>query len=708
MDNFENTDHFGEVAVIGMAARFPGASNTDRFWENLCSGVEAITFFTQEELESSGIARELYENPNYVKAKGMLADADRFDASFFGFNPREAELMDPQHRIFLECVWEALETAGYDPSRYKGRIGLFAGCGMNTYIFSILSNPAVMDLVGGFQVMIANDKDFLPTIASYKLNLTGPSVNVQTACSTSLVAVHLAYQSLLSGECDIALAGGVSISFPSRSGYLYQEGDIHSPDGHCRAFDAKAKGTLDGEGAGIVVLKRLNNAIADKDRLLAIIKGSSINNDGSAKVGYTAPSEEGQAQVIAETLELAGVEPEQIGYIEAHGTGTALGDPIEVAALTQAFRAKTSKNGFCALGSVKTNIGHLGAAAGVAGLIKTVLSLQHQKIAPTLHFEQANPAIDFVHSPFYVNNTLLDWKSTNGVRRAGVSSFGIGGTNAHVLLEEAPPAERSAESRPWQLLLLSARTDEALDQVSTNLVEHLRNTSAVNLPDVAYTLQTGRKRFACRRMVACQNLEDGVSALGTKDPERVLTRVSDAEDLSVIFMFPGGGAQYLNMGLDLYRNEPLFCEEIDRCAELLQPILGLDVRKVIYPAADELEEMKIRIKQSDVALPALFAVEYAMAKLFISWGIIPHAMIGHSLGEYAAAALAGVFSLADALAIVALRGKLYAQLPRGAMLSVSSSESNLRELLSEDLSIAAINGPAQCVVSGTRGTLQDG
>jgi len=700
MDSFENLDHLGEVAVIGMAGRFPGAKDVDQFWTNLCSSVESISFFTNEDMEASGIARELYENPKYVKAKGWLEDSDQFDAPFFGLNPREAEIMDPQQRIFLECAWEALENAGYDSSRYKGRIGVFAGCGMNTYIFNILSNPAVMELVGGFQIMIANDKDFLPTIASYKLNLTGPSVNVQSACSTSLVAVHLACQSLLNGECDIALAGGVSMSCPPRSGYLYNEGDIHSPDGHCRAFDAKAQGTLDGEGVGIVVLKRLKPSLADRDRLCAVIKGSSINNDGSAKAGYTAPSQDGQAQVIAETLELAGVEPEQVSYIEAHGTGTALGDPIEVAALTQAFRAKTRKEHFCAIGSVKTNIGHLGAASGIAGFIKTVLCLQHRKIPPTLHFDQANPATDFVHSPFYVNKGLLEWRATNGARRAGVSSFGIGGTNAHVILEEAPVPARCAESRPWQLLLFSGRTEEALNQISSNLVKHLRNNTALNFPDVAYTLQTGRKRFSWRRSVVCQKVDDGIFALDKPDTERVLTRVSEADELPVVFMFPGGGAQYLNMGLDLYRHEAVFRQEIDRCTEFLQPILGLDIRNVIYPKPEESEDMGLQIRKSHLALPALFAVEYAMAKLFMSWGIYPSAMIGHSLGEYAAATLAGVFSLEDALSLVALRGKLYAQLPPGAMVSVSEAESEVRKFLGEDLSVAAINGPSQCVVSG--------
>ena len=699
MSHINKSDSFEEIAVIGMAARFPGARDVDEFWENLSLGVESISFFTDEEMETSGITRELYQNPNYVKAKGMMEKVDMFDASFFGFSPREAEIMDPQQRFFLECAWEALETAGYDPGTYKGRIGVFAGCGMNTYVFNVLSSAAVMDMVGPFQVMIANDKDFLPTIVSYKLNLKGPSVNVQTACSTSLVAIHLACQSLLNGECDIALAGGVSISSPQRHGYLYIEGDIHSPDGHCRAFDAKAKGTLDGDGVGLVVLKRLESAVEDRDRLCAIIKGSGINNDGSNKVGYTAPSEDGQALVIAETLALAGIEPEEIGYVEGHGTGTLLGDPIEVAALTQVFRSKTPRKNFCALGSLKSNVGHLGSAAGVAGLIKAVLCLQHRKIPPTLHFEQPNPAIDLASSPFFVNNKLIDWPADHVPRRAAVSSFGIGGTNAHAVLEEAVSGENSARSRPWQLLLLSARTAAALEQISANLVAHLQKSNAASFPDIAYTQQIGRKRFDCRRAVVCQNAEDAIASLARNDAEQVLTVQSDADSAAVVFMFPGGGAQYLNMGLDLYRDEPVFREEIDLCAELLQPMLDCDIREAIFSLPSESATNKL--KQTDFGLPALFAVEYAMAKLWMTWGIHASAMIGHSLGEYAAACLAGVFSLPDALALVAFRGRLFAPLPPGGMLSVSLAEDELRPLISEDLSVAAINGPSRCVVSGS-------
>ena len=693
------SDYFGEIAIIGMAGRFPGAKDIDQYWENLRAGKECITFFTDEELSAAGVRADLLNNSSYVKAKGMMEGTELFDASYFGINPREAELMDPQHRLFLECAVEALENAGYDPERYSDRIGVFAGAGMNTYIVNLLSNRELIEMVGGFQVMITNDKDYVPTLVSYKLNLRGPSVNVQTACSTALVAVHLACQSLLQGECDMALAGATSLAFPQKGGYMYTEGGIHSPDGHCRAFDAQAKGTLDGEGVGIVVLKRLEQALADSDSIHAVIRGSSINNDGSAKVGYTAPSETGQAQVIAESLALAGVEPESVSYIETHGTGTALGDPIEVAALNDVFRARTDRKNFCAIGSVKTNIGHLGAAAGIAGLIKTVLAFEHELIPPSLHYESPNPAIDFANSPFYVNRELMEWKPNGTRRSAGVSSFGIGGTNAHLVLEESPPPPAPSPSRPWQLLLLSAQTEDALERMSDNLAARLEADHELNLADVAFTLQTGRRLFPYRRMLVCRDTAEAAAALGTRDPVSVFTRFNESPRRPV-FMFPGGGAQYVNMGLGLYRDEPIYRHEIDRCAELLKPMLGYDPREVMYPAEGHEEEASQKLEQVAVALPALFITEYATARLWMSWGVRPAAMIGHSLGEYVAACLAGVFTLQEVLELVVVRGRLFAQLPDGEMLSVALPENELRSLLNQKLSIAAINGQAQCVVSG--------
>jgi acyl transferase domain-containing protein/acyl carrier protein len=710
MNNSTTFDHKSglEIAIIGMSGRFPGARNIDEFWRNLRDGVESISFFTDQELESSGINPVLLNNPNYVKAKGVLQDIELFDASFFGFNPREAEIMDPQHRIFLECAWEALEGAGYDPEKYKGLIGVYAGVHMNSYLLNNLySNRDLIESVGDFETMIGNDKDFVTTRVSYKLGLKGPSVVVQTACSTSLVAVCLACQCLLSGECDIALAGGASINAPQKGGYLYYEGGIPSRDGHCRAFDVKAQGTVWGDGVGIVVLKRLGEALADGDCIHAVIKGSAINNDGSFKVGYTAPRLEGQAMAIRSAQIMSEVDPETITYIETHGTGTSLGDPIEIAALTQAFRASTQKKGFCAIGSVKTNVGHMEQAAGVASLIKTVLALRNKMIPPILHFEKPNPKIDFASSPFYVNAKLSEWKADGFPRRAGVSSFGVGGTNAHVVLEEAPIVEASGKSRPWQLLLLSAQTSTALDKMTTNLVEHLKQHPHLNLADVAYTLNKGRKAFDYRRMIVCQSLNDVVTTLETLDPERVLTSFQEPINRDIVFMFSGQGAQYVNMGLELYRTESQFQEEVDRCSEILKTHLSLDLRDILYPDEKDVEKASQKLKKTLIIQPALFVIEYALAKLWQSWGVHPTALVGHSIGEYVAACLAGVFSLEDALALVATRGRLMQELPGGSMLAVPLSEKEIQPFLNRKLSLSAINSPSFCVVSGEKEAVQN-
>lgn len=702
MDSATNYDALEGIAIIGMAGRFPGAKNITQFWQNLCDGVESISTFTDEELAAANIDPALIGNPNYVKAGAILEDVDLFDAAFFGFNPKEAEMTDPQHRLFLECAWEALENAGYDSQRCD-RVGVYGGASLNNYL-SFNLNRDQIGSANSFQKLIGNDKDFLTTRVSYKLNLTGPSLTIQTACSTSLVATSLACQSLLNYQCDMALAGGVSIRVPQKTGYLYQEGGILSPNGHCRAFDAKARGTIIGNGVGVVVLKRLADAIADGDCIYAVIKGTAINNDGSGKVGYTAPSVNGQAEAIAQSLNLAGVEPETINYIEAHGTGTALGDPIEITALSNVFRAWTEKKGFCAIGSVKTNIGHLDAAAGITGLIKTVLSLKHQLIPPSLNFEQPNPEIDFANSPFYVNTKLTEWNATSTPRRAGVSSLGIGGTNAHVVLEEAPTLPQASSSRPWQLLMLSAKTDSALQTATQNLAKHLRQHPELNLADVAYTLQVGRREFDRRRIVVCHNSEDAATALETLDPQRVLTHCQEPIR-SIAFLFPGQGSQYANMGRELYETEAIFREQVDRCSHLLQPYLGLDLRSLLYPSESETHQAAAEMKQTYLAQPALFAIEYAMAQLWISWGISPQAMLGHSIGEYVAACLAGIMSVEDALALVAIRGRLMQQLPTGAMLAVSLSEAEVVKTLhetslNEKLSLAASNAPNLCVISG--------
>jgi acyl transferase domain-containing protein/acyl carrier protein len=708
--NISNSIDRHSVAIIGMAGRFPGAGNIEEFWRNLCDGVESISFFTEEELKSAGEASSVLKDPHYVGARGILEGVELFDASFFGFYPREAQLLDPQHRLFLECAWEALEDAGYVTESYEGSVGVFGGAGINSYLLSILSqNPEGLSAAEWYQLAIGNYSDFLTTRVSYKLNLRGPSLNIQTACSTSLVAVHVACRSLLGRQCDMALAGGVAIGLPQKRGYLFQEGMILSPDGHCRTFDAKAQGTVPGNGVGIVVLKRLADAVAERDHIYAVIKGSAVNNDGSLRVGFTAPGVAGQAEVIATAHEIAGIDPETITYIEAHGTGTSLGDPIEIAALTQVFGEKTETKGFCAIGSVKTNLGHLDAAAGVTGLIKTALALDRGMIPPSLNFERPNPKIDFSGGPFYVNTRLSEWKAGDAPRRAGVSSFGIGGSNAHVVLEEAPAIESSARSRHWQLLALSAKTDSALETATARLAAHLKRHADLDLPeldlaDVAYTLQIGRKAFAHRRILVCQTLEDAWNALENRDPKRVFSAsVACETDYSpVVFMFSGQGAQYVDMGFDLYQAEPTFREAIDYCSESLKPHLDLDLRDLLYPTSESVEEAARQLSQTRVTQPALFAIEYALAKLWMEWGIRPQAMIGHSVGEYVATCLAGVCSLEDAVRLVAARGRLMQGAPEGAMLSVRLEERAARDLLGGKLSMAAVNGPASCVVSGSR------
>ncbi|HUQ34164.1 MAG TPA: SDR family oxidoreductase [Pyrinomonadaceae bacterium] len=692
------------IAVIGLSGRFPGAADADAFWRNLRDGVESIAFFTDEELLAAGVDASALTDPEYVRADGALDDIDLFDAAFFGFNPREAESLDPQQRFFLECSWEALEQAGYDPESYPGLIGVYAGAGTSTYRNNLYSNSDFVNLVGAFQIALGNNKDHLTTQVSYKLNLKGPSVAVQTACSTSLVAVGLACQNLLNYECDMALAGGVSIGVPQRAGYYFEAGGIGSPDGHCRAFDAEAQGTVGGSGVGVVVLKRLADALSDGDHIHAVIKGAAINNDGSLKVGYTAPSVDGQAKVIAMAHALAGINPETIGYVEAHGTGTPLGDPIEIAALSQAFGAGTNRKGFCAVGSVKTNIGHLDAAAGVAGLIKTILALNHKMLPPSLHFTRPNPNIDFDNSPFYVNTSLREWpENTSSPRRAGVSSFGIGGTNAHVVIEEAPPVDAVAEvsSKDEHLLIISARSETALETATANLAAHLKERPQLNLADVAYTLQTGRRAFTHRRALRCRDLEDAAQALASLDESRVLTEAgAGGTRRPVAFMFSGQGEQHVFMGLSAYHDEPVFRQAIDLCSEILAPHLGFDLRSLLYPKDEQKEEAELQLRQTAVAQPALFAIEYALSKWWLEMGVRPDAMIGHSLGEYVAACLAGVFSLEDALKLVAARGRLMQELPAGAMLAVPLSEASLRPFLNGQLSLAAVNGPQLCVLSG--------
>ena len=706
------------VAVIGMAGRFPAANDVAGYWRKICNGVECIVLHPEEDLLASGVDPVLLADPRYVRISGFLEGSDCFDAAFFGYTPREAELIDPQQRVFLETAWTALENAGYAPDNCPGAVGVFAGQSFSAYFVErVRPNRELMRAVGGLQALIGNDKDYLPTRVSYKLNLKGPSVAVQTACSTSLVAVHLATQSLLAGECDMALAGGVSIHGFGKHGYLHVEGGIMSPDGHCRAFDARAQGTAAGDGVAVVVLKRVTDALEDGDTVYAVIRGSAINNDGSGKIGFTAPSVDAQAAVIAEAMAVGDIDPDTVGCIEAHGTATPLGDPIEVAALTRAFGPVRGRC-YCALASVKTNVGHLDAAAGVAGLIKVTLALKHGLIPPSLHFETPNPNIDFASGPFYVNTRLKEWRTGGKPRRAGVSSFGIGGTNAHVVLEEPPPAELPRaphSSRPWQVGVLSARTREALEGATSNLAAHLDSSAdpglvaaggsglaaadeSSYLADVAYTLQVGRSRLPHRRAAVLGSVADAAAVFGEPDSERLLTGLAERER-PVAFLFPGQGTQYPVMAAWLYEAEPVFREEFDRCADLLRTHLDTPLQELVYPG--EIEDPALRLERTGSAQPALFAVEYALARLFWSeWGIAPWAMLGHSLGEYVAACLAGVFTLEDALALVCARGRLVERLPRGVMLGVTLSEEEVAAHVGPDIALAAVNAPSACTLSG--------
>ena len=717
-----------DVAIIAMTGRFPGAPSVEQLWRNLRAGVESVRFFTDDELAAAGVDAELAADPRYVKAGAILDGIDLFDAGLFGISPREAEVTDPQHRIFLECAWEALERAGYDSSTYPGRIGVFAGANLSTYLLRLYADPEARASVNMLQAILGNDKDSLTTLASYKLNLRGPSVAVQTFCSTSLVAVHMACRSLRGGECDMALAGGVRIVVPDHQGYLYEPGGLAPADGHSRSFDAKATGSILGHGAGIVCLKRLAESLADGDPVLAVIKGSAINNDGSLKAGYTAPSVNGQAEAIAAAFADAGVTPDSVSYLEAHGSATGLGDPIELAALTKAFRRSTGRQGYCPIGSVKSNFGHLDRAAGVTGLIKTVLALEHGELPPSINFDEPNPQIDFSASPFFVNTTLRPWERGETPRRAAVNSLGMGGTNVHVVVEEAPLALPSAApSRPWQLLVLSAKTPSALQAATANLrawLDERPGLDAAGLGDAAYTLGVGRRALPYRRALVCRDAAEAAAALADGGPARFATGDRGERQRPVVFAFSGLGGHYAGMGRGLYAGEPVFRETVDRCAALLEPLLGVDLRQLLYPAggdaagetgdsaaqpAIDLRRMLRRaagtesgwLDDTRLIQPALFVVEYALAQLLMAWGIRPQAVLGYSLGEYAAATIAGVLSLKDALALVAGRARLIAELPAGAMLAVGLAAEELQPLLGEELSLAAINGPEQSVAAGS-------
>jgi phthiocerol/phenolphthiocerol synthesis type-I polyketide synthase E len=690
------SDH--HIAIIGVACRLPGARDASEFWRNLLDGVESLTTFTDEELIASGVDPGLVRSPQYVKSRGIIGGADAFDAGFFGFTPREAELLDPQQRVFLECAWHALEDGGYVPGRTDARIAVYGGVGTNWHLGDISDHPDVRKFSSPASVVTSNDKDYVTTRVSYKLGLTGPSVNVQSACSTSLVAAVLGMNSLHAYQCDMVLAGGATIEMPEKKGYLYQEGGMESPDGRCRPFDAQARGTVFSRGAGVVLLKRLDEAIRDRDHIYAVIRDGAVNNDGNVKVGFTAPSVQGQVEVAVEALERAGVSADTLSFVEAHGTATSLGDPIEVTSLTQAFRHYTDARQFCALGSVKGNIGHVDVASGAAGLIKTALALETGVLPASLNYDTPNPKIDFPESPFFVNTAARTLPKAGTPRRALINSFGVGGTNACLILEE-PPAMPAAPAREGNVLLLSARTPAALDSLTDRLRAHVETHPEQPLDEVAFTCQAGRREFQQRRWVPFSGREDLLARL-TRGTAGMTDGVCQTEGRAVAFAFPGQGNQYLGMGRGLYDAEPVFRRTIDAGAELLAPIIGADIRDVMYAEPDPEGLAAARLNQTCFTQPAIFLTSYAMAGLWRSWGIEPAAMIGHSVGEYVAACLAGVLSFEDALRAVARRGQLIQSQPGGSMLAVLRPEADVLPYLSGAVAVAAVNGPQLTVVAG--------
>lgn len=696
------SDSVGGIAIIGMAGRFPGANSVAEFWDLLVEGRSGVT----PVIPRRGSA--LPNQPNYVAKAAVVKNADHFDAKFFGIFPKQAIEMDPQHRLFLETCWHAMEDAGHIPDASTGRTGLFAGCHMNTYVFArIAADEAFRRSLtdsfpgGGLTTEISNDKDYLATRVAYHLNLRGPAVAVQTACSTSLVAIAQACESLTAGACDMAIAGGVTATFPQEQGYLHTEDSILSPDGTCRTFDADARGTIFGDGVGAVVLKRVRDAVGDRDEIYAVIRGWGVNNDGGDKNGYTAPSVSGQSAAIRAAHRRAGITADTITYVEAHGTGTLVGDPIEIQALTEAFADTTDKKQFCRIGSLKTNVGHLDVAAGVTSVIKTALSLSHRQIPPMIHFESPNPKIDFENSPFICNTELTPWNTDGSPRRAGVSSFGVGGTNAHLIIEEATTTATQKTYRRSHLIRLSAKTRESLEQMTDDLADYLEQNPSISLADLAHTLHVGRASLAHKRFVVAKQTPEAAQKLRSRNSKDCVTgepTTSPNRVAPVAFLFPGQGSQHVNMARDLYRCEPIFAMHFDDCLDVLTPLIGVDLRLMLFPP-DGFPRSP-RLDETEIAQPILFAVSYALARYWQSIGVHPRVLIGHSVGEFAAAAIAGVMSMRDAAGLVAARGRLMQALPSGSMIAVHRPADEVQTWLSDPLEIAAVNSPTFCVVSG--------